>query len=349
MKILFSTFYNEELKERIKKFSSIGYEVITYNCHLDKNEETRFKNRHFQMYESILNFAQKEKIDIIYFHDYLTVPEYLLAELKVRPDFTPKIIFSMFLREANRSLSRAQTIKELLDMPQVIRAITFGMGLKDFPYPETMIKVGTNFSKIKKVGGVFYSIDRSPRLRKNIPTSLNDIVMLYPGRWIYSKGTDIFVEATKYIDKDITILAHKNPMEDDYGHTIQDDLLKNHPQTTFIEKYLEPEKMRKLFFDSHVAICSHRRLYEYSETGIPGESSLAKIPIIAPDFNFFREIINKYKTGILYEPENPIALANAINKMKEQYNEIAANAKFEESIKNYVEEDDIPKIAMEDL
>ena len=349
MKILFSSFSPEEVQ--FNKFKSLGHEVIRYNWFSNKNEEFRLKTRHFQMYENFLNFAQEEKVDLIYFCDYLNVPEFLLGELKVRPEFTPKIIFMIQMREVNRSLMRANTIKELLDMPQIAKVMTFSMGLSNYSYPETLIKVGTNFSKIKNLGELF-SEDPNFSITKKESRELFSIpkdafVILWCGRWIYSKGIDIFVDAAKFIDKDIFIFAHKNPAESDFDDSLSEKLIKNHPNTKFIIKHFD--NMKYVYSAVDAVICSHRKICEYSESGIPSMAALAKIPIVAPNFNYFKEIIHRYKIGITFEPENVIALASAINLVKYNYDFIIKDAQFKESIKGYINFEDIPKLVMENL
>jgi glycosyltransferase involved in cell wall biosynthesis len=355
MKIVFLTFFSEkDLQIQINKLRSLNHEVIFYDCHFDKSEEFRFKTRHFQMYENVLNFTQKEKADILYLHDYLNVPEFLLHELKVRPEFTPKIVFSMQLREVNRSLARANTIKELLDMPQLARAMTFSMGLTDYSYPKTMIDVGTNFNKIKNLGEPFnenpnFNITKEEARRKfGIPQ--NAFVILWSGRWVYSKGPDIFLEAIKKMDKDIFIFAHSNPSESDYSGELLTQWFKRfYLNSKVISQLFKRDEMKYVYCAANLAICSHRKIYEYAQSGIPGMAALAKIPIIAPDFNYFNEIIKRYKVGIIYTPEDPIALAHAINNAKINYNKIVEQAQFEKSLEGYINFEDIPVLALEGI
>jgi glycosyltransferase involved in cell wall biosynthesis len=354
MKILFLTYFTpKDLKEQTDRLKQAGHEVEFYDCHIDKSEEFRFKNRHFQMYEKVLDYADEKEFDILYLHDYLNVPEFLLAELKVRPHFSSKIVFSMQMREANRSLMRAQTIKELLDMPQIAHAMTFSMGLTDYPYPPRMVQVGTNFKKLKNLGEPFnedpnFNITKS-QARAHFGIDQNAFIVLWSGRWVFSKGADLFIEASKYIDKDILIVAHQNPTEMDFNIKVFEELKQNHPNTKLIIDLFKKGDMKYVYSVADIAVCSHRRIYEYSQSGVPGMAALAGVPIVAPNFNYFSEIINRYRVGTLYEPENIEAMVEAIKYTRIHYDEIIKNAEFKRSVEGYINFEDIPLLAIEGI
>jgi len=355
MKILFFTFFPEVLTQeptrQLDALKSLGHEVIVYNIHKDKSEEQRFKTRHFQMYASLLDYANEISADVLYLHDYLNVPEYLLFDLKSRPNFRSKIVFTMMLREVNRSSARALAIKELLDLPQVARVAVYSM-VKDFPYPERMRILGTNFSKIVNIGEPYNENPNSMVSKKIARINLGlgrDFTILWSGRWIYSKGADIFVEAAKHIGEEFKLLVHVNPEGMDLDRKILSVIKKNHSNTQIIEHHFSSGEMKYLYCASDIVVCSHRRNYEYSQSGIPGMAALAKVPIVAPNFCYFSEIVNRYKVGTLYTPESPLELAKAINHTIDYYYDIVENAQFEKSLESYCHFEDIPKLALEGL
>ena len=100
----------------IKKFEEMGHEVTTYQ--FSEDAKKKISMRHFQMYEELLNYADDNNYDLLYHNNYLMVPDFLLAELKVRPNFKPKIVFMLSFREINRSLARTETYKEIIELPK---------------------------------------------------------------------------------------------------------------------------------------------------------------------------------------------------------------------------------------
>jgi glycosyltransferase involved in cell wall biosynthesis len=350
MKILFVTWY--VVAPHQEALRRLGHEVIFYDLHWDREEEYRFKNRHFQMYSNILDYADEIGADILYLHDPLNVPEYLLLELMARPNFRPKIVFHMFLREASRSTARALAIKKLLDLPQVARAVAFTM-LTDAPYPPKMVAVETNFSKIKNISEPFnekppFNLTKK-EAREHLPIDLkdDDFVILWSGRWVYVKGADIFINAARYIGNDFKILAHKNLTPTDLEGAIFDELRENHPNTVVIE--YDFEQMKYVYCAADIVVCSHRRAYEYSNSGVPGMAALARVPIVAPDFCYFNEIVNRFHVGTLYVPEDTMELAKAIDYTINNYGDIMKHAQFEKSVEGYINFEDIPVLALEGL
>jgi glycosyltransferase involved in cell wall biosynthesis len=356
MKVLFFTFFPEVLTQeptlQLNALKSLGHEVIVYDIHKDAHEEQRFKNRHFQMYSSLLDYANEINADVLYLHDYLNVPEYLLFDLKSRPNFKPKIVFTMMLREVNRSNARALAIKELLDLPQVARVAVYSM-VKDFPYPEKMYVARTNFDKIVNIGEPYNenpnSMVSKKEAREHFGIGEDQFVVLWSGRWIYAKGADIFVNAVRHIDDKFMLLVHQNPEGMDLVQPTALDIEKLHSNTMIHNVHYDSGEMKYLYCASDLVVCSHRRSYEYSQSGIPGMAALAKAPIVAPDFCYFNEIVNRYKVGTLYYPEDHLELAIAINYMADFYDDIVKNAQFEKSLEGYCFFEDIPKLALKDL
>jgi glycosyltransferase involved in cell wall biosynthesis len=298
------------------------------------------------MYERILNLCEKENVNLLYFSCPIGCPEVFIYEMKARPNFPAKVISIFQFREMKRSFTRSLVMKDLIELPQVARIGISTMIVDNIILPETMRRAGITKDKIvflnepfNEPPEAFNSLTKS-NCRNKLKIDPDEFVVLFSGSWNYIKGADIFVEALKYIDKDFRILIHKN-REIETDPTLKtgliDKALKEHPKIIIIEKWIPRGEMAPLYVASDVVACAHRRLYEYSLSGITGMASEAKRPVVVPDFYFFNEIVKRYKTGVTYIPEDPLDLALAINYTKNNYNNIMKEAKFEESIKDYFE------------
>lgn len=144
MKILYYDECLEEdqeyfTKEVVDEFERLGHSVEIYK--FSESAKRKLASRHFQMYEELLDYAEKFGFDLIHHNNFLAVPEYFLSELRIRPDYGPKITLMFLFRELNRSLARATILKEIVDMPQVHRAIFISMiSEPELKLPENFIK-----------------------------------------------------------------------------------------------------------------------------------------------------------------------------------------------------------------
>jgi len=350
MKIIYCNGDMDNGKDEAQdKLRAAGHEVIYYNITENERRENLWTIRHFQMYEEILDMA--ENADVLYFTCPINCPEVFLYNLKTRPNFKAKVISSMMFREVNRSLARAMSIKDLIDMPQ-FGLMVFSSMLPDSPkLPTNLEKVGIDRNKIMLISEPY---NEDPQLFKEITRKVarnifnikqDEKVLLNSGSWNYIRGADLFAEAVKYIDPDIKILLHKN-RSTHTDPTLHEGLIekakKNHPNTIVIEAWIPRGQMAYFYIASDVVLCSHRKLYEYSVSGIPNMAALAKKPIVAPDFYYFNEIVNRFKTGILYEPENIEDMVKAIHHCFVNYEYMVERAEFEKSLANYIEATDRP-------
>lgn len=360
MKILYTNGGATPIKDlAIDKIKKLGHDIVFYNPFSDREEAFRWNTKHFQMYQKILEEAEKGNFDILYFSTSVSMPEYLFFELKVRPNFKPKIIFHLMLRGLNRSLARSAALKLLIDMPQVQRVVANTMIVDGIQFPDNMTKIGTNFNKIKLISESFNSESEDlnyfnineEKCRKLFKIKQDDFAILLSGTWVYTKGVDIFIEMLKYLQKDIKVIIHRHKYG--FDSTLDSQLIEKanhyHPNVTIIDKWLDNKEYPMLFRAVDLVVCAHRKSYEYGESGIPGVACKAKKLIVVPDFYFFNEIIRRHKVGVVYAPENPVEMAKAIHYSLGNYNELWTNAKFEAVTKNYGEISDIPVKALENL
>ena len=345
MRILYTNSAPDIDDPAIPKIETMGHEVIQYDKIINPRVKYLMEIRHFQMYEDILNMAERLKVDIIYFVSQISCPEIFLSEMKLKPNYRPKIMANGSFREMNRSLARAMTLAELVNMKQFARMLIVSYFVEDKIFPENFVKANFDMSKIVLRNEGFgigddldsYNISKL-EARKEFGIKENEFVCLLSGSWKYSKGVDIVVDALRYIPSNISIIIHRhhwNFAEDPTLPNNLDDEISKYSNVRIIEERMDNQKFAKLCLATDALIASHRKLYEYSFTGIPTTSGLCKRPMIAPDFFPFSEVIKRFKVGTTYEPENPESLARSIIFMRNNYATIMAKAKFIESLGNH--------------
>src|SRR5271157_4159133 len=205
MKILYTNGAPELPDPAIEKLESMGHTIFYYDKMIDSRIRNLIEIRHFQMYENILDLAEKKDVDIIYFGAPIGVPEYLLSELKVRPKLKAKIIAHSLFREINRSLARSKTLAELVNMKQFGKLVITSFFIKDKIFHKNFIESKFNMKKIMLFEnpllerGTGYDISKE-EARKIFNIGEKEFVCLLFGSWKYIKGVDIFVEALQYLN-----------------------------------------------------------------------------------------------------------------------------------------------------
>ena len=358
MKILYLNGGATPIKDlAIEKLTKLDHDIIFYDPTITKSETFRWSTKHFQMYENVLNRAEDLNVDLLYFSTSVSMPEYLLFELRSRPRFKPDIIFHLMLRGLNRSMSRCIALKELIDMPQIRRVVANVMIINEIAVPKNMIEAGIDFRKFLLINESFnpqsedldcFGVSKESA-RKHFGIPENAFVALQSGTWAHIKGVDLFVDSLNNLTEDITPIIHKHPYGED--PLLEKNLLEraklNHSKTIIIDRWLSPMEYPALFRAADVVVCAHRLSYEYGESGIPGVACKAKRPIIVPNFYFFNEIIHRHEVGYCYEPENAFSMATMIKELKQNYSHIINNARFDDAIKNYgTDISDIPVKAL---
>jgi glycosyltransferase involved in cell wall biosynthesis len=354
MKILFYTGSTEP-DVAIFKLRERGYEVIQYDAGVDKDEIWHSQNKTFQMYERLFNKAEELDVDYLYFVPNITIP-YFYYELKSRPFFKPKVIFQLAVRGFDRSFPRCLALKDLVNLPQVKKVIVLSMMGKDGKLPDDLIRAGIDMSKIVFVPEPYcnetedmsiFSRKTKEEAREFFGINKDAFVITFTGTWNLIKGPDIFLDALKYIDEDITILIHRHTWGIDKSLPEMESALQHHKKTIFIDKRLSREEYPLVMMASNAVVCSHRKSYAYTGSGIPELCYFAKTPIIAPDFYAFNALVKKYKVGVLYEAENSQELGKAINYTKENYDEIMKVARFDDAKEGIMSWTDTPLLAFE--
>jgi len=138
-------------------------------------------------------------------------------------------------------------------------------------------------------------------------------ILLFFGNISPYKGVDIFADALiklKQIDQSIFgIIAGKPKNCDNYMQTVRDKL-KNESNVIIKDKFIPDNEVEILFKASDCLCMPYRYIYQ---SGILFLAYSMGIPIIASSAGSFKEEVqNNPSLGIVYEPNNPEKLANAI-------------------------------------
>lgn len=147
------------------------------------------------------------------------------------------------------------------------------------------------------------------------------------------KGVDTFAHAIQIIMEkrnDIKfVIAGK-------GYDKSLDTIKDNPNVTFINRFLENDELAQLIQKAYAIVCPHKTT---SQSGIPQTCFVFGKPLIASALGCFKEIIGDNLFGLLTEPESAEDLADAIIRLWEDkvlYKRLTDNiANFEQIKKEY--------------
>jgi len=318
-----------------------GHEVTNFTG----NELDKWcsKHTHFQVFQNLLDFAERDETDLIYF-ETLAFPEYLLSELSTRKNLKSKIVFTMSLRGSARSKARAYVFTELIKKKQVKKVIIYSLveekylvypdNWKCFKYPKNKVQI----SMQPKFNGDRYSIGgyNVSACRKKFNLPKNKFIVTLFGRGSYSRGPDIMFEAAKRtVDKNIHYFVHCSYIED--KEMLDPRGIDN---LTFVDNYCSEEEIRIIAAATDVFAMPFRDAYAYGGSGIPTLAAFTKRPMIIPDIHPFDILADEYKLGTLFESGNVDSFVKAVKASKEFYKMHKREGKFEEyfSILNSDEE-----------
>lgn len=129
------------------------------------------------------------------------------------------------------------------------------------------------------------------------------IRLLFFGRLSLYKGIDTLYNAFKNLPPNYDIkliIAGKG----DLNFTIE-----NLPNLQFINKYIEPNELYNLIYQSDIIICPYK---DATQSGVVMTAFALNKPIIATNVGGLPEMITHMKTGYIIPPSNTNALINAI-------------------------------------
>ena len=331
-----------------KRWEELGHQVFPYYVKASPVDKFCFDTKHYQMYSNTLDYAEKIGADILLFDNLLNVPEYLLAELEVRPNYKPKIIFLFSYRESNKSEARAKVLSKLVHMPQVkFGLIESALGAEIIP-PKNAIIYGLGKEKCKFI---FDRINEDPsefkkdkinaRRKYNLP--IDKFILLFFGRLTFSKGIDVLAKAMKKLGDEVMlfVMARSSFIDFDFDPRATFDKMSN---VKFIDRLAENDELGDIYSTCDAAVIPYRWTYTYGTSGIPFQAAMANRPFISPDIYPISAFTEKFKLGPTFIRENVDSLVDAIRYTKNNYSNIIKNARFEDFLKDTITLDKIAEI-----
>jgi len=157
-------------------------------------------------------------------------------------------------------------------------------------------------------------------------------LVLFFGQIKKQKGLDILINALKYVRSDIHLIIAGKPWKDDFSMYM--NLIKEFGLADRIIAdigYIDDD-LRELYFKAtNLVVIPYREIYQ---SGVLLMGMSYRIPVIASNLKPNMEIIEPFKSGLIFESENHRDLAATIDDFFERD---FSNALIENSIK-YLEE-----------
>lgn len=290
---------------------------------------------HYQVYENFLNFCELENVDIALFMEELVNAGVLLAELKARPYFKPKIVFHSNLREPHRSKARMMVFKELLEMKQVKKAFFYSLIGKYAVPPDNWIAINPDRNKYEMIG--------EPNVTSQYKELIEDVknddnralfnlphdkkIGLFFGRNVPTKGIDLLIKSLDHLDPNIHIFIVTHDLSGQTDNNIEE--IRKQSNVTLLHEVVPEELVARIFSASDFVILPYKKQYEYGGSGVIKIAVAAKIPVVVSNIYPFNEAVSLFSLGEAYGTGSEIALARAINLVAKNNVEFINNAKFD--------------------
>ena len=142
---------------------------------------------------------------------------------------------------------------------------------------------------------------------------LQNFKILYFGNMFYGKGVDILIESLRYLEKNIKIIIAGNHNTLNFSYKLN----TKHKNIKIINRFISNIEMYKLFKSVNAVVLPYRRSYTNLSSGVLINSIQSSKPVVMPDFYPFNAIINRYKVGVKFSPENSKSLASSIMLLKD--------------------------------
>jgi len=313
-----------------KTLVGAGYEVSLIAQH-NKNEIvdgikivslSKPKNRFFRFFitnREVFNLALKQKASIYHFHD----PELLFWAIKLKKKTNAKIIYDVHEDTSEQILSKYW-------LPKIIRRPISLL----FNYFEKL--VSQKFD---------YIIAATPDIKKNFKKHRVIDIKNYPiinyisrtNRWNFVKNEYSLIyigglEKVRGIKEIIQSLKFMNPK-----YNIKLKLAGEFSNENFKNEVRKLEEWKKVQYLGRIP---YKEVFEHLATGYIGlvclyplrrfstalpvkmfEYMITGLPVIATNFPFWREIIEKNNCGICVNPLSPKEIAKAVEYLIENHNE----------------------------
>lgn len=162
-----------------------------------------------------------------------------------------------------------------------------------------------------------YIIDNQKKINETVK-------LIFYARVDETKGIEILLDAMKHLDKERYILDIYGPIKEDYLKRFND--LISMFENVYYHGIIREHQLFTIGNYDIMIFPTH-----YDGEGFPGtilEAIYSGVPVIASDWLYNKEIIEKYKCGLLFEPFSSEQLANVINELANNqllYNDFVNN------------------------
>lgn len=139
--------------------------------------------------------------------------------------------------------------------------------------------------------------------------------ILFFGQIKPTKGLDVLLKSLKFIDPNIHLIIAGRSRYDDFNQYLEIiNSVNIRSRVHMLIRYISDKERELLFHYSDAIIVPYSKIYQ---SGVLILSMSYGIPVIASDLPPNKEIIDNGRTGILFETEDEIDLANKITSLFE--------------------------------
>lgn len=269
-------------------------------------------NKDFRIYDNFFKCAKEMNANVII--PRVIFPEFLYSTI-LALDNCPKISLSGYAFELFiRSSSRANIVKKILEINEVSGLLLHTIGGQKAKWPPSINLQENLIKKVKLTSEpLFDSLSKytGDKIKCRNDLGLNDQknIILFFGSMYPWKGTDILLDSLKFLRNNVYCIFAGNTQT--YGSNL--DKL-NKENILLIDKPSD-DLMYKLFHASDIVICPYGPSYEYGTSSVCISSILCSKPVVCPSVEPFVSVIEKYKCGELFTPNDVYSLSNAIDKI----------------------------------
>jgi len=136
--------------------------------------------------------------------------------------------------------------------------------------------------------------------------------ILFVGRLTEQKGIKYLVDAIDKIDENIYVVICAGPADTSELSKWIQAVAANNSRIILIEKMLPKDELNELYSHAQVFVCPS----VYEPFGIINLEAMAcETVVVASRVGGIAEVVDDEKTGLLVPPKDPIALADAVNRV----------------------------------
>lgn len=260
-----------------------------------------------------------------------------------------RISFSVFgLSEYLRRPIYANYIEKLLALPEINKILMHSIG------PNLMFKICKankyyNSNKVHFIHDPLYENTSEYNLskaqaRSELKLKTQSKIILYFGAYFFSKGPDILLQAAlKFKNRDdLDFIFAGNTKSASFEFNKEDYYS---PNIHFDDRFISDEIAIKYMIASDLVVLPYRKFYENNTSGVFVQSCLAKTPLLVPDINPFKDVLEAYDLGLTFKCESSDSLKNEISNFFNSTNNI--NPNFEGFIDNITKWDEIAELIVQ--